>query len=582
MRKSGNPSKVVFFTFVIIILYIFNVFAQAEPPPPKPLSPKAQALQQKRQQFQQEAATAAPEVETECIKFISYINSGQKPDEPNLNSALRNIARNRKFAPVFNEQQKGVYYTLASWVYYFDQKPDKAMKQAVLGKKSAPQNSNVTKTNLGLSLIYKDYVLAAADLAGRGETTESTPQIGESQSNQQSSSGQLNLDINSIRADLLGKIFDIRPSSPGTDKPAKDILCLLLWKIDANELDSFAPPKEPNSVEANEPNKPPQELNTSAQPTQELAARTPTPPNPAGSPQSSPAGSPPSSSESMRQPPPMSPMPPQQVMFGQQAKPMSALEAFSKLQSRFSKDARAIFLGINLNDISKTQNFQNWRAKNPQPWPIAPPFAQLQEKVISFLGASPNKPMLLVVGPDSTVRYIGDVNSFLPRMIISNILDNPLEFAEPNEPNEPNKPGQPNEPNQPPSLADAPVAPVQVAPPPAAEPNKSRQTPPVKDVNQNSRAVRTTLPPVVNKNAPDEEFTENDYQAITLLENARTFFKIGNRLQYHTYAKPIEMCRTVIKDYPNTKYAEQARILMRNVPERYRDRFNITNEELGL
>ncbi|OQA03132.1 MAG: hypothetical protein BWY69_00635 [Planctomycetes bacterium ADurb.Bin401] len=53
-------------------------------------------------------------------------------------------------------------------------------------------------------------------------------------------------------------------------------------------------------------------------------------------------------------------------------------------------------------------------------------------------------------------------------------------------------------------------------------------------------------------------------------------------MQYHTYAKPIEMCRTVIRDYPNTKYADEARVLMRQVPERFRQRYKITDEELGL
>jgi outer membrane protein assembly factor BamD (BamD/ComL family) len=69
---------------------------------------------------------------------------------------------------------------------------------------------------------------------------------------------------------------------------------------------------------------------------------------------------------------------------------------------------------------------------------------------------------------------------------------------------------------------------------------------------------------------------------VDLLENAKAFFKIGNRLQYHTYQKPVDMCRTVMKDYPNTKYATEAQILLRKVPERFRERYNLTDEELGL
>ena len=121
MIKFKNSSKISFVALVIIILYSFSVSVQAEPQP-RPLSPRAQALQEKKQHFQQEAAAAAPVVEAECAKFISYVNSGQIPDDANVNAGLRVIAHNRKFLPVFTEQQKGVYFTLASWVYYFDNK----------------------------------------------------------------------------------------------------------------------------------------------------------------------------------------------------------------------------------------------------------------------------------------------------------------------------------------------------------------------------------------------------------------------------------------------------------------------------
>ena len=48
------------------------------------------------------------------------------------------------------------------------------------------------------------------------------------------------------------------------------------------------------------------------------------------------------------------------------------------------------------------------------------------------------------------------------------------------------------------------------------------------------------------------------------------------------YRKPVEMCRRVMKDYPNTKYAQEAQMLLRNVPKEYRQQYNLTDEELGL
>jgi hypothetical protein len=37
-----------------------------------------------------------------------------------------------------------------------------------------------------------------------------------------------------------------------------------------------------------------------------------------------------------------------------------------------------------------------------------------------------------------------------------------------------------------------------------------------------------------------------------------------------------------MRDYPGTIYAEEARMLLRQVPENRRSTYNITNEELGL
>jgi hypothetical protein len=37
-----------------------------------------------------------------------------------------------------------------------------------------------------------------------------------------------------------------------------------------------------------------------------------------------------------------------------------------------------------------------------------------------------------------------------------------------------------------------------------------------------------------------------------------------------------------MKNYPNTKYAQEAQMLLRNVPKEHRQQYNLTDEELGL
>ena len=68
-------------------------------------------------------------------------------------------------------------------------------------------------------------------------------------------------------------------------------------------------------------------------------------------------------------------------------------------------------------------------------------------------------------------------------------------------------------------------------------------------------------------------------QAEKVLEYARGFLKTG---RFTGYKKGIDMCRDVLRDYPDTKYANQARDLLKTVPERYRKRYNVTDEEMGL
>ncbi|MDH4203042.1 MAG: hypothetical protein OEV87_09115 [Phycisphaerae bacterium] len=49
-----------------------------------------------------------------------------------------------------------------------------------------------------------------------------------------------------------------------------------------------------------------------------------------------------------------------------------------------------------------------------------------------------------------------------------------------------------------------------------------------------------------------------------------------------SYSQAVAICRGVIKDYPNTEYEQQAKELLREVPEDLRSQYNLSDEELGL
>ena len=49
-----------------------------------------------------------------------------------------------------------------------------------------------------------------------------------------------------------------------------------------------------------------------------------------------------------------------------------------------------------------------------------------------------------------------------------------------------------------------------------------------------------------------------------------------------SYSQAVAICRSIIKDYPETQYEQQARTLLGQVPDDLRSQFNITDEELEL
>jgi len=112
-------------------------------------------------------------------------------------------------------------------------------------------------------------------------------------------------------------------------------------------------------------------------------------------------------------------------------------------------------------------------------------------------------------------------------------------------------------------------------PPVVNKPNPPAFTPsePVKPVKKQAPPIREEKPVV-------EMQIEDEYQAGKLLSYAQTMMQIGTK--YTTPKAAIDTCRQIIRDYPGTKYEQQARGLLRMVSAKDRRKYKITDEELGL
>lgn len=73
---------------------------------------------------------------------------------------------------------------------------------------------------------------------------------------------------------------------------------------------------------------------------------------------------------------------------------------------------------------------------------------------------------------------------------------------------------------------------------------------------------------------------EEETQARRLYEHAINQRKMA-RLPGTGYGHMVDYCRKIIEKFPGSKYAYKARRMLGEVPERYRSRYDITEEEIS-
>jgi len=233
---------------------------------------------------------------------------------------------------------------------------------------------------------------------------------------------------------------------------------------------------------------------------------------------------------------------------GNQNDPLLAqMDAFGKLFANNINNPAIKFVAVN-TDSSKNARSGVTKKLMENPWPWAQVAAgemannedlKLPEAFADF---DINKSPLIIADSEGLVRYAGPAEGFLAPLILNDLAPKP---ASPATKSSPAKPG-------------------------STPPKKAAVTKTAPEVKKSSTAT------------PEKIIDDEDYfnpQAEKLLEHGRGFVKIG---RLTSYKKGIDLCRQVINDYPNTKYEQQAREILRTVPQRHHKRYGITNEDLGL
>ncbi|MBN1457858.1 MAG: hypothetical protein JW912_08400 [Sedimentisphaerales bacterium] len=255
---------------------------------------------------------------------------------------------------------------------------------------------------------------------------------------------------------------------------------------------------------------------------------------------------------------PAYPDPRQAMMFGQnnnnrrgnnQNDPLSAqMDAFGQLFANNIDNPAVKFVAINIDTAKNAKSGVTQKLmENPWPWAQVVAGDPTNNLDISqaFADLDTDKNSIVIVDQEGAVKYAGPAEGFLAPLVINDLAP-----------------------------ASAEIQNTAIV--------KSNSSPPKKTPEQRTTAAAKKPPAAKTAPAPEKIIDDEEYfdpQAEKLLENGRGFIKIGHLT---SYKKGIDLCRQVIADYPNTKYEQEARVILRGVPERHHKRYNITKEELGL
>jgi hypothetical protein len=236
----------------------------------------------------------------------------------------------------------------------------------------------------------------------------------------------------------------------------------------------------------------------------------------------------------------------------------------SLFNSKF-QDPDVKFIAVNTNHPRTAPAVVARLLQNPWPWAQAMLDEDTATSAFSDLDiakVTSAQPVLAIVDKTGTVRYAGPAEGFLAPMVVDDLLSSRIASQA--------------DYDQQPIGGDRSQADEQIPEPEAAVPAEPSQETP------DTAPPAVEYVPVQNQPAQDTEITAEDFQAQKLLTYAQGLFIPAGRKKFLTSKMGVDLCRQIIREYPNTTYADEARKLLRTVPPNEQKRYNITPEEMGL
>lgn len=499
---------------------------------------------QEKKQLPTEGTDGLRQIQTVLKEILTAVNRNEKPAPATLTSAGQLLDENKRYLQLYDQDQRADFMLTQAWTHYYAGELDMAMNWALRASKTEDSNQDAwVSAAIFCMLNDKKPILPRPKQTSRTKSRdrdEDAPRSEEPQYNLRK--GTLDFDVLSLRQEMFTDRFDfgstfgeiIRAAQMDNNNPKT--LCLFLWKSEGtmqphDEAPGMHDPNEPGS-RAERPHGKPPERDTMEGPSSMSASSGPS-------------------------------LPQQQMYFKQIARVCRKTPSmmFFQINTDLPDQAAKIAARETDEEFVKTELL----AGTYVPVAFA---AEVGLPPELYTGLNATGPFMLVVSPDGKLRYAGPAADFVPVFILTAVTGELIDVQALNE-----KPDRFDDRRMPPHMRrdrDAGDAIRPIDPNlPGSDPNK------LSDPN-----VPAMMPAAARPSRPVELSAEDCYKAEQLLSQAQLQIEASRDIRGKSPKKGIEACRQVMKQYPNTQYAVQAKDLLRRVPERLKKKYGITAEEL--
>jgi len=506
----------------IFVLSMLTVYCFGAPEPKNPQTPEPKISE------------TTGKIQQMLDQILPQVNQERKPSQSNMSACQKTLDESKRHFLGMDDKQKAQYCLLQSWVAYYSDDTNNAHLNAAKACKLDATSGDAWITQVAMSLLAdKRPMLPRPPRPARvqrnrpGQAGMESPETahGVQDSAAQIQKGKLDFDLNLFLPEAVGKKIEPLQLNclNGTTlsyQPGNEALCVLFWR----EFES----KTKTTAAGGDPNR---------------AARV--------SPQPMAAG-------------PMM----EGEMMGATTSEATPIAAFGKLFQAGFLSGRMKFLAVNLDSAANKQAVVDGMIERPQPWAQVMMAGQAEGLFSDFSSIPAGRPILMMTDMSGTVRYAGPATGIIAPMLLNKIAS-AADFA-------------PSEATQ--EQIEPSSIPTDANSVPHIEPMDGNSLPQTGPVAQPPQPIqRPTRQPTVPQQGQYKELSEEDkIQAERKLQAAKDLFMPLGRKMGMTYKRGVEICRGIMREYPGSEYAEQARQLLRQVPENQRSRYGITDQELGL